>query len=353
MEDLRIDSHKLIYHVKRVNDWLNGKNIYPIFLDVSPTSACNHNCVFCGLDYTHKVPVTLKTKVLKDMVKDCAKNGVKSIMYAGEGEPLLHKELAQIINFTHDQGIDVALNTNGVLFDKTFCKKALKDIVWSRVSIDAGTKKTHKMLHNAKEDDFDKILSNLTDAVDIKKKNKFKTTIGTQFLLLKENANELSTLASKLSKIGVDYLIVKPYSKHPLSINNIAEGLNYKDMMDLDKSLNKYRKKINIIFRKKTMEKRFSKKNYDRCLGAPFWAYIAATGDIYPCHNFLGVQKFSMGNLNDNSFSSIWKSEKRKKIMDFLYTKNDVQKCRELCRLDAVNEYLWELTHPGEHVNFI
>ena len=29
-EDLRLDSHKLIYHPEMVSRWLNGENIYPI-----------------------------------------------------------------------------------------------------------------------------------------------------------------------------------------------------------------------------------------------------------------------------------------------------------------------------------
>jgi len=29
MDKYRIDSHKLMYHINRVNDWLKGKLIYP------------------------------------------------------------------------------------------------------------------------------------------------------------------------------------------------------------------------------------------------------------------------------------------------------------------------------------
>ena len=41
--------------------------------------------------------------------------GLKSIVYAGEGEPLLHKEAFDIINYTKALGIDAAVSTNGVL----------------------------------------------------------------------------------------------------------------------------------------------------------------------------------------------------------------------------------------------
>ena len=51
MDKFRIDSHKLIYHIPRVNDWLKGKIIYPIYMEISPSGACNQRCIYCDLDF--------------------------------------------------------------------------------------------------------------------------------------------------------------------------------------------------------------------------------------------------------------------------------------------------------------
>ncbi|HAB51888.1 MAG TPA: radical SAM protein, partial [Ignavibacteriales bacterium] len=51
MDKYRIDSHKLMYHVSRINDWLEGKIIYPIYAEISPSGACNHRCTYCALDF--------------------------------------------------------------------------------------------------------------------------------------------------------------------------------------------------------------------------------------------------------------------------------------------------------------
>ena len=50
IDKYKIDDHKLMFHIKRVNDWQEGKNIYPIYAEVSPSGACNHRCTFCGVD---------------------------------------------------------------------------------------------------------------------------------------------------------------------------------------------------------------------------------------------------------------------------------------------------------------
>lgn len=48
-QDIRMDSHKLIYHPAVVARWMKGENIYPIELEVSLTNACNHRCIFAQL----------------------------------------------------------------------------------------------------------------------------------------------------------------------------------------------------------------------------------------------------------------------------------------------------------------
>ena len=50
-DKIRMDSHKLIFHPERICAWLNGEKIYPIEVEIAPSGACNHRCVFCALDY--------------------------------------------------------------------------------------------------------------------------------------------------------------------------------------------------------------------------------------------------------------------------------------------------------------
>ena len=99
-DKIRMDSHKLIYHPCRVAQWMNGENIYPIELEVGLTNACNHRCVFCAVDYTGYCPTMLDGQVFQKRIDEFAKKGVKSIIYAGEGEPLLNKDATEIINYT-------------------------------------------------------------------------------------------------------------------------------------------------------------------------------------------------------------------------------------------------------------
>ena len=57
MDELRIDSHKLIFHPRRVADWLGGSDITPIWAEYSLTNRCNCRCVFCYWPYLLLLPL--------------------------------------------------------------------------------------------------------------------------------------------------------------------------------------------------------------------------------------------------------------------------------------------------------
>ena len=354
MDKLRIDSHKLIYHPQRVCQWLEGKNIYPIYIEIAPSGACNHRCIFCGLDYIGYKKQYINTACLNRFLETASQKGVKSIMYAGEGEPLLHKDITEIVNKTKENNIDAAITTNGVYLTEEFSDKALESLSWARVSLNAGKKETYAKIHRTKEEDFVSVINNIKYAVEIRDKNRLSVVIGAQILLLPQNFREITTLAKILKDIGADYLIIKPYSKHPLSKNDLNTDIPEREINDIREKLSQIEtERFNIIFREHTLEKLSQEKPYRRCLGISFWTYINANGDVYACSSFLGDENFCFGNICRQDFEQIWEGEKRKRIMDRINNELDARNCRQACRLDEINRYLWQLKHPPEHVNFI
>lgn len=354
MDEFRIDSHKLTYHVERLHKWIDGEGIYPVYVEISPSGGCNQRCIFCALDYLKYKPLFLRTPALKKFLKEIAFKGAKSVMFAGEGEPLLHKDISELIIYAKKQGLDVAVTTNGLLLTKKILARILGSLSWLRISLNAGTAKNYAFVHGAGPGDFDKAIANLKEAVKLKRRKKISSTIGVQFLLLNENYGEVYKLAAMLKKIGVDYLIVKPYSQHPQSYNRLGSKLDYKKLLYIEGRLKKYEgKNFKIIFRKNTMLNLKKRKPYKKCLGLPFWSYLTSSGDLYGCSAFLGNRRFVYGNIYKESFNKAWNGRKRKKMMKMMACSWDINNCREVCRLDAINRYLWELKNPPPHVNFI
>ena len=230
MQDaLLIDSHKLHFHPERVAQWLEGKDdwekakkLYPIYLEISPVGVCNHSCSFCGIDYILEANreagnyPKLDLEIWKDRAAEMGTLGIKSFMFAGEGEPLLHKQINEMGTAATHAHIDVAFTTNGVLLNKL----DLACLSWVKVSVNAGTRETYAKVHRTKEKDWDTLWANLRDAA----KRKGNCTLGVQMVCLPENAGEEKALQALCDDAGVDYLVLKPYSQHKMSITKQYEG---------------------------------------------------------------------------------------------------------------------------------
>jgi GTP 3',8-cyclase len=355
MDPYRIDSHKLLYHPKRLSAWIEGKNIYPLYMEVSPSGACNHRCVYCGLDFMKYQPRYLDTGIFLRRLKELGRLGVKSIMYAGEGEPLLHKDISKIVKQTKASGIDVAITTNGVLLKKEMAQSLLPFSQWIKVSINAGTKETYAKIHQCPKEDFNRVIENMREASKIRRNKKYSCTLGMQMVLLPDNAKEATRLASIAKNIGMDYLVIKPYSQHPQSVTKRYKNIHYKDYAKLHEDLKQIQSdSFSVIFRHHAMQKwDEAAPSYERCQAFPFWSYIDAGGNVWGCSVYLNDKRFFYGNIYETTFKAIWQGQQRKKSLAWAQKNLNPCRCRVNCRMDEVNRYLWDLKHPSAHVNFI
>lgn len=363
-DQYKIDGHKLIYHPERVaqwklagNDWEEAKKVYPIYMELSPFGGCNHRCSFCALDFVGYKPNKLDVERLSIIVPEMSSLGLKSIMLGGEGEPLLHPQIADICQIISNAGIDLALTTNGVHLKETFIQSSLAQFQWVKVSINAGTSETYSALHGCSKSDFYKVIENLKKAVAYREKNHLKTTLGAQILLLPENEKEIEKLI-KICRddVGIDYLVIKPFSQNPLSLSHKYQKVEYGKFTHLAEKYeamgNDY---FSVIFRVETMLSHGRDRAYQTCSATPFfWAYIMANGDVYSCSAFLHDSRFLLGNIYENNFKSIWEGALRKNNFNLLTTEFDTTECRKNCRMNAINTYLWNLKNQqNPHINFI
>lgn len=352
MDDIRMDSHKLIYHPDVVARWMKGENIYPIEIEISPSGACNHRCVFCAVDYIGYQPDFLDKDIILRDILQMSKRGLKSVICSGEGEPLLNKDMPDIVNCIKTYGVDVAMSSNGVLFTKEKANDCLASFSWIRFSVASTEESSYDKIQRGKTGDLDRVKENLEESVRIKKDKKLKTTLGVQCLLMPENMSHLSDMAKQLREIGIDYLTIKPYSQHLHSENTFQ--IDYQEMFTLEQEIKQYATEdFAIYFRAGAMKKLHRGKCYKQCYGLPFMTHIDAKGNVWPCVAHIGTDEFCYGNIYEQTFKEIWEGSKRQEVMQNLNALDINIVCREACRLDEMNKYLHELKHPGEHVNFI
>lgn len=351
-DKFRIDSHKLLYHVGRVNDWLNGKNIYPLYMEISPCGTCNHRCEFCSVDFMGYQKRKLETGRLKEIISELGQLGLKSIMYAGEGEPFLHPNIAEIAEHAQKSGIDNAFTTNGVLLKPAILDMILPVTEWIKVSCNAGTRETYAKIHSTRPEDFDRVIERMKYAAGLRRSKGYRCVLGMQSILLPYNFATLENLAAISRDIGMDYYVVKPYMPHWLNAHHYE--IKYEDYQQLGDQLEKYNTaNFKVVFRRNAMDKwDRQNKDYDCCRALPFWSYMDAGGNIWGCSVYLGNEHFCYGNIYEQSFESIWKGEKRRNSLEMMKS-FELKYCKSGCRMDEINKYLHNLKNPPNHVNFI
>ena len=353
MDKFRIDGQKLQYHPHRVAQWLDGKDdwetakaIYPIYIEISPVGACSHRCLFCAVDYIGYKSVRLQTDVLCARLREMGELGVKSVMFAGEGEPLIHSSINQIVSAALASGIAVSFTTNGVLLNKL----DLHGVAWVKVSLNAGRPQTYARIHGTKEKDWDIVWRNLEDAA----KRKGDCTLGVQTLLLPENRDEMYLLAARCRDVGVDYLVIKPYSQHRFSLNHMDINYGGSIAACIEQAMAAQTDNFAVIARQESMKAVNEPIPYAKCMATPFtWAYWMANGDLYGCSAYLLDPRFNYGNLNTHTFAEVWQGEKRRANWAYVRDHLDIGECRQSCRMDKANRYLTDLVNGVPHQEFI
>jgi len=331
MNNYGMDTHKLMLHPKRVSTWLDGEETYPILVEICPIGKCNHRCVFCAYNYTdYKGPELDYGTVLRTL-RELGGLGVKAIDWDTEGEPLLHSQLPLFIDFAKEMGIDSAVETNGVLLTEEFMQRCGRHITYLKVSVDAACNETHYKLHQGGKKDWEKVIKNVENAVKLKT----GCTIGMQMVLLKENEDEVKALSKIAQEIGVDWLVVKPFSVHPFQTSDLVHMGDINKIKDLPF----------VTVRAETFGRVFKERDYPICYGVNFLSNIDCYGNVTVCNTLTRKNEYILGNIYKESFKDIW--ARRPKAFD-------IKECkREVCRMDKQNLYLWQLKNPNGHVNFI
>jgi radical SAM protein with 4Fe4S-binding SPASM domain len=360
-----IDNHKLHLHPKQVaywkhyqetKDWNIAKQIYPIYIEMSPLGFCNHRCTFCAVDYLEYPNKRLDFEKTKKAITDMAAGGTKSIMFAGEGEPTLYKDLPKLVEHAYISGIDTSLTTNGSGLTDENMHAYLQYCSWIKVSFNGGNRETYEKIHRKK--DFDLVFKNIQKAAQLKSENNYKCVLGTQMVLVRDNENSVYDFVRNSKAMGVEYCVIKPYSQHMDSKTTQYKDMNYEEFMKIVPDLMKFEdENFKVVPRIQTM-KNWDNQNtgrYKTCSATPFfWAYVECDGTVVACSCHLINDKFRLGNIHEQSFKEIWEGDKRKKLIHYVENELNVHKqCRVNCRPDAMNRYLDRIRNPEISDNFI
>jgi pyruvate-formate lyase-activating enzyme len=148
---------------------------FPPLLQIEPTSICNFRCVFCyQTDKAYTNPKNghmglMKLDLFKQVV-DEAEGKCEAITLASRGEPTMHKQFVEMLDYLAGKFLAIKINTNASMLDEEKCHAILRAGVQTLVfSADAASEPLYSQLRV--RGDLETVLKNVRLFHDIRAKD--------------------------------------------------------------------------------------------------------------------------------------------------------------------------------------
>lgn len=367
MAEIVLDGHKLAWHQDRVDAWLRGERIAPITIDCALTRACTYRCTYCyGMLQANDIK-KMTREVIFRFLDDAAEIGVKAISFVSDGESTCSPHLYDAILRGKQNGLDMAVGTNGYLLKEDKLEDVLPALTYLRFNISAADGDRYAAIHGCEKESYCKVIDVINACVKIKREKNLQVTIGLQMVLLPEFADQILPLSKLGKELGVDYLVIKHCSDDESGSLGVDYS-KYHDMVDMLKKAEAYSDNGYLVKAKWSKILSGGKRTYSRCYGPPFIMQFSGSGLVAPCGMLFHdrYKRYHIGNIVDTSFKKIWQSDRYWEVINLIASeKFDARTmCGSLCLQHKVNEFLWDLKtnnavvkkgegEPPMHVNFI
>lgn len=180
----------------------------PLHAELNITDRCNVACYFCSqqdLRTSEQVCFERVVEILEELVG----TGLKSVRFAGGGDPLFHPDIVRILQYVGSRGIVVDnITTNGLglspAVNELLVNHACREVIVSLNAVDA---EDYKRMMKVKGDRFDRIVENIRQLVNARG-DRPSPSVVLQFLLDRENYFRIPEMYQLGRSVGADVIVV-------------------------------------------------------------------------------------------------------------------------------------------------
>lgn len=325
---------KILNHPEKIEAWMTGAPESLITVEIDLTNRCNNQCPGCAGGRSAGQAELTKAEILT-YLDELKMVHAKAVIFTGGGEPLLHDDALDILQYAAARGFDIGLITNGLALATGPKSEWIKDLVhlctWIRVSLDADGPEMYRQTHGVNR--YYAVVGVVEKLVEAKRRDNATCTLGLGFLTGADTISGMEGFLQNARTLGVDYAQFRPFHGDKTDIRILFEDLKERYPF-ATASIQKYA--------------HFGDANprpYTECHGRHFTTVIGADAEMYVCCHLRGKSGYSLGNLRKRPFAEVW--EKRHNVAI------KFSDCPLFCRNDENNRLLFELKKPKTHVNFL
>ena len=243
------------------------------------------------------------------------------------GEPLLHKDLIEMIQYAKEKNIPVSISTNLTILNKALAEALISthiDKIF--ISCDGASPETYTQYRIG--GDFQKVISNISLLLEAKRKLKnHYTRLILLFHVFRHNEHEIEKIKKLVRDLGIELRINKMRTDMGKEIFEKVE-----DSIERDKDWIPENPKYSAF----DIHKK-EKKIQMRCKQPWATTVINWDGSVLPCCAVYGEQ-YAFGNVFKEPFKLIWNDQNyrlaRKEIL------NKIKESPTICHICKGNGFL-------------
>ncbi len=286
----------------------------PISIAIEPTTSCNLRCPECpsGLRSFTRPTGMLQQQVFRKVIDELSEKLLYLTFYF-QGEPYLHPGFLDMVRYATEKKIYTATSTNAHYLNDELARKTVESGLDRLViSIDGTTQETYQSYRIG--GNLEKVIAGTKNVVKWKKKlNSKKPHLIFQFLVVRPNQHQIADLKGLAKDLGVDEVKLKT-----------AQIYNYKQGSPLMPTLSQYAR-----YHLQT-EGTYTIKNSleNHCWKMWHSCVITWDGKVLPCC-FDKDGAYTLGNLQEQRFEEIWKSEPYQQFrVSLLQSRSEIEICK-------------------------
>lgn len=275
---------------------------YPVAMTFAVTYKCQCDCLHCSAGrHKRKNVEELSTQEAKKVIDESLKLGISILAFTG-GEPLLRKDIYELISYVNPKKAVTLLFTNGEFLTKENVKRLAKAGLYSLfVSIDSPEPSEHDRLRQRKGL-FEKVIQGIQNA---KEEGLFVgiSTYATKTGTEKKAYQKIYSMARDLGVHNVMLFDGVATGNMLHDTTELLTGKQRKEIRDFSSLMFKY----SVIPPLSSQSWQNSIEGYlggIGCLAANIQYYVSAYGDVSPCD----FTPLSFGNIRNESLKKIWKN---------------------------------------------
>lgn len=261
----------------------------PYSLSIESAGTCQLSCPECPLGNKTNHNRKLMSEALFNKIIDECKSHVMVLSLYFQGEAFLNPQIFKFIEISRKSRIYTIASSNANFKDENWAKQlldsGLNELI---ISLDGADQKSYETYRQG--GNFSLVMKNLHALSALKKTKSYRTKIKIQFLVMQHNEHEIPAMKALAKSLGFPLILKSIQLQNPKTDTHLLPQAD---------AYRRYKKTANG-FEIKNKHKNYCKRLFRNPV-------ITSNGDVLPCC-FDKAGKYTMGNVTNTAFGTIWKS---------------------------------------------